>query len=221
MMSEWVYISDIAKELGIPQNTIRRYCDTFGEFLPSVKQGRSTKYKVPESREVLARIRSLYEEGYQTDDIQRLLQQDTPTVLDVTIDDHHAPTLSTTEVVRELLAQHNRMVQEVAAGLHQEIDELRATLAAKDQAIEEAIKRAEVAEQRASAAEEKAEVAMGNAVTAKELGSELRDEIRGQIDSSNRLSEQRHQETVARMREMLEQRQRQSLLHRIRRLWKK
>lgn len=221
MVVEWVYLSKIAEDLGIPQNTVRRYCEGFSEFLPSREQGRFTKYKMPESGDLLLRIRAFYEEGYQTEDIRRLLQRDTTVTVDVaTASPHQTTTLNAAAVIQELLAQQNRMIEEVAADLHREIDELRVMLAKKEAAIEDATRRAEVAEQRVSLAEEKAEAAIGNAVTAKELGRELRDEVRDQIESSNRLSEQRHQETVAWMREMLERRQQQSLLHRIGRLWK-
>lgn len=66
-------ISEIAKRLGMAENTARRYANLFGDYIKSRQYGRSMKYD-PESLEVLAAVSRMYSDGLGTQEIQERLR---------------------------------------------------------------------------------------------------------------------------------------------------
>jgi DNA-binding transcriptional MerR regulator len=65
-------VSELSERLGVPENTLRRYCKIYDGWLCSRKIGRGIKYD-EESLDVLARIRDWYGEGKIREDIEELL----------------------------------------------------------------------------------------------------------------------------------------------------
>lgn len=60
-MSRLLTLKEIAKELEVPESSLRKYREIFSAFIPSVGSGRSRRYR-PEAREVLRDIREMREE---------------------------------------------------------------------------------------------------------------------------------------------------------------
>lgn len=75
-MNKLLTLKEIAKDLGVPESTLRKYREMFGAFIPSVGSGRSRRYK-EEATEILSEIRNLREEmGLPWDAItDRLVQK--------------------------------------------------------------------------------------------------------------------------------------------------
>jgi len=74
-MEKWLSVSQINDETSIPETTIRRYLNSFSEYFRAEKIGRGMKYH-PDSVAILKRIYSLYNEDYETPEIQKLLDME-------------------------------------------------------------------------------------------------------------------------------------------------
>ncbi len=71
----WFLISELAEELNIPENTVRRYAGLFKDFMPCKKIGRATRY-APEALDILTRISELYNKGYDTEGVHSMLESE-------------------------------------------------------------------------------------------------------------------------------------------------
>lgn len=76
-MDKWLSVSQLSKETGIPETTLRRYIKNFSEYLRIEKIGRGIKCH-PDSIVILKRIYSLYSDNYETLEIKDILGQDFP-----------------------------------------------------------------------------------------------------------------------------------------------
>lgn len=77
-MNKLLTLKEIAKDLGVPESTLRKYREMFGAFIPSIGSGRSRRYK-EEATEILSEIRNLREEmGLPWDAISDRLAQKYP-----------------------------------------------------------------------------------------------------------------------------------------------
>ncbi len=74
-MEGWLLISELAEELNIPENTVRRYAGLFKDFMPCKKTGRATRY-APEALEILTRISELYNKGFDTESVHNTLESE-------------------------------------------------------------------------------------------------------------------------------------------------
>ncbi|MEK9678784.1 MAG: MerR family transcriptional regulator [Rhodospirillaceae bacterium] len=68
-------ISEVSKELGLPQHVLRFWESKFSRIKP-MKRGGGRRYYRPEDLDLLRRIRDLlYEEGYTIKGVQKLLKE--------------------------------------------------------------------------------------------------------------------------------------------------
>jgi DNA-binding transcriptional MerR regulator len=68
-------ISEVSKELGLPQHVLRFWESKFSQIKP-MKRGGGRRYYRPEDLDLLRRIRDLlYEEGYTIKGVQKLLKE--------------------------------------------------------------------------------------------------------------------------------------------------
>jgi len=134
---EWLTIAEIAAKTDIPETTLRRYAQTFRDYLPSETDGRATRYP-PEAVQTFQQIAWMYQQGHKTREIRQWLASKVPP--------------STTVVVEDstLVEAQSRVVQQLLETIHEmktanermarELEQLRAELAA---AREEARQREE------------------------------------------------------------------------------
>lgn len=110
MTDTWLIVSEIEKETGIPDATIRRYIRVHGHHLKVKKQGKSYLF-AKESLESLLKIRSLYQEGKQTEQVEKtLLDMHMPTVIDVN-DGERSVTVNVTEALVHMTSSMNELNQ--------------------------------------------------------------------------------------------------------------
>ncbi|MFS0621776.1 MerR family transcriptional regulator [Priestia megaterium] len=105
-MKEWLTIKELSEKTGIPDPTIRRYIDKFGNFFTYKGGSRSKRYEEVAVK-ILIRIKSLYGDGYETDRIDSILRREfAVTISDdgMTKDENTAatPTLATGEDILEI-----------------------------------------------------------------------------------------------------------------------
>lgn len=99
-MTEWLTVSDIEKQTGIPDATVRRYIRNYGHHFKIKKNGKS--YMVAsESVEIMKQIREWYVEGKQTSQIdEKLAQAGIPMTVTVT-DDEEEMIVNVAEVLKQ------------------------------------------------------------------------------------------------------------------------
>ncbi len=78
-------ISEVAKELGLPQHVLRFWESKFPQIKP-MKRGGGRRYYRPEDLKLLKRVRDLlYNDGYTIKGVQKLLKDD-PSGANETVD---------------------------------------------------------------------------------------------------------------------------------------
>lgn len=77
MAGDWFTIAEIAQQAQIPENSARRYAQTFSAFLPTKVWGRVKKY-TPDAVGILMHVAALYQDGASTPEIRERLQQEYP-----------------------------------------------------------------------------------------------------------------------------------------------
>src|SRR3954454_25177340 len=105
-MSKYLTIAELAEQADIPNSTCRRYLTSFESFF-LVKGGSRLKKYEASAVDVLKRIKQLYEEGQDTNEIHNSLVSDFPLVVN---DDEHekkeqavtVPGLATSEDIAEI-----------------------------------------------------------------------------------------------------------------------
>jgi DNA-binding transcriptional MerR regulator len=78
----WLTFSELERATGTPGNTLRRWADSFREFLPCRVEGRVRRFH-PESVPTFKRIAGLFQEGKQSREVIAILAKETPAVHDV------------------------------------------------------------------------------------------------------------------------------------------
>ncbi|MEH7169775.1 MerR family transcriptional regulator [Priestia megaterium] len=95
-MKEWLTIKELSEKTGIPDPTIRRYIDKFGDFFTYKGGARSKRYE-DVAVKILIRIKGLYGDGYETDGIDDILRREFAVTIsddNVTKDDNNTATLT-------------------------------------------------------------------------------------------------------------------------------
>lgn len=80
-MDSWLSIAEISKNLGLAENTARRYANLFSDYLVDRRFGRAIKYK-SDSINVLGRVAALYQDGLGTDEIREKIHEEFPAHID-------------------------------------------------------------------------------------------------------------------------------------------
>ena len=78
---EWLTISELAGKTDIAESTIRRYLNNFDNFFNDTGGKRSKRFEETAVK-VLIRIRELYEKGYESEEVRRVLSQEFSLIID-------------------------------------------------------------------------------------------------------------------------------------------
>ncbi|MFP8644227.1 MerR family transcriptional regulator [Priestia aryabhattai] len=74
-MTKWLSVKELSEETNIPISTIRRYIDKFQYFFIQKEDHRPKQYEAAAAT-VLLKIKQLYDEGYQAEEINESLQKE-------------------------------------------------------------------------------------------------------------------------------------------------
>ncbi len=74
-MTKWLSVKELSEETSIPTSTIRRYIDKFQYFFIQKEDHRPKQYEAAAAT-VLLKIKQLYDEGYQAEEINEALQKE-------------------------------------------------------------------------------------------------------------------------------------------------
>ena len=162
-MSDLLTMAEIARQLNLPESTVRYYRNRFPEFIPAVGDGRARRYR-PEALDVLRFIANAMRAQTPAEDVKAALQASFP--VNVEPQQQTATTQQqTAAVLRELIADVVRAttadtekalleVAEETATLRSETQQLRNELHAQQQQTAAAQQEAARAAQEAAATRE-------------------------------------------------------------------
>jgi len=74
-MTKWLSVKELSEETSIPASTIRRYIDKFQYFFIQKEDHRPKQYEAAAAT-VLLKIKQLYDEGCQAEEINEALQKE-------------------------------------------------------------------------------------------------------------------------------------------------
>ncbi|TPF17027.1 MerR family transcriptional regulator [Priestia megaterium] len=74
-MTKWLSVKELSEETNIPTSTIRRYIDKFQYFFIQKEDHRPKQYEAAAAT-VLLKIKQLYDEGCQAEEINEALQKE-------------------------------------------------------------------------------------------------------------------------------------------------
>lgn len=104
-MREYYSINELEEHTNIPGTTIRRYIQKFPNFFTSLGGARSKRYE-DTAVKVLVRIKSLYDDGLESDGVDKALRNEFPFTTDVVTDGDSVvntpPSLATSEDVAQI-----------------------------------------------------------------------------------------------------------------------
>lgn len=124
MVEQWWSINEIAKELHIPETTVRRYISTFKEYFShQAKQfGRGKKYP-EQAAHIIKTIYNSYRTGKSTDEIRGLLNIQYKQVIDIEpVNDfsHDSKTMPVDQnTIHGIIEKNNELVRQNTDALKQ------------------------------------------------------------------------------------------------------
>lgn len=80
-MNEWLNIQELAEQTNIPDTTIRRYISKFSNFFIHKGGARSRRYE-DTAVKVLIRIKQLYDDGHESEEVDNTLRKEFAVVID-------------------------------------------------------------------------------------------------------------------------------------------
>lgn len=87
---KWLSVAELARRSDIPESTTRRYLTRFDSFFRVEERSRGRRYH-PDSVAVLVRIQSLYGAGAESEEINRILGEEFPIMIPVTVGEEEPP----------------------------------------------------------------------------------------------------------------------------------
>jgi len=144
-VAEWVTVPDAAREMGLPERTLRRYLDRHGGYVRTRRSGRSVLVAA-EDLPVLGRIRQLYAAGRTEEGVEEALAAEYPRTLTVADARQAVTPAEAFEVLQAAVAEMRREMAETLARQAEEIQRLRAEVEqarAEAAAAAEALRRLE------------------------------------------------------------------------------
>lgn len=117
-MEDWVTIAEAAQQIGVAENTLRRYASTFEGFLLAKAYGRTKKYSA-EAVQTLSVIAGYYQDGIGTQEItERLNAQHTRTIdIEEHADNPQLPTILPQQAMAAIMAAQQQTLAQVAAAM--------------------------------------------------------------------------------------------------------
>lgn len=140
-MAEWVTVPDAARELGLPERTLRRYLDRHGGYVRTRRSSRSVLVAA-EDLPVLGRIRQLYAAGRNEEEVAEALAAEFPRTVTVAVTDTRQAA-TPAEAFAALQAAVADMRREMAAAMAEQAEAIRQLRAEVEQARQEAAAAAE------------------------------------------------------------------------------
>jgi DNA-binding transcriptional MerR regulator len=145
-VQQWLTISELAEQTNIPDTTIRRYIAKFPDFFTYKGGSRSRRYE-DTAIKVLVRIKSLYDAGYETDQVDSILRKEFAVIIDdnneVEDTDKPTPTLATAEDIADIkqaLQQQMEFNKLLLERLEQQERYIRESLEKRDKMLMESIR---------------------------------------------------------------------------------
>ena len=146
-MKEVLTITRLSELSGIPNSTCRRYLNVFEAFF-LLKGGSRLKRYEPHSVEILKRIKHLYDEGRDTQEIYYILQGEFPMVIDGEEQRKReqtsvVTTLATSEDVEEIkkaLEEQREFNKMLLSRLDQQQEYIRESIDRRDRELTQAIR---------------------------------------------------------------------------------
>jgi len=107
IMKEWMNINELAERTLIPDTTVRRYISKFSTYFFSKGGARSKRYE-DSGVKVLIRIKQLYDDGFESDEVDRVLKKEFAVVVDGDNEQEQTakpvtPTLATVEDIAKIM----------------------------------------------------------------------------------------------------------------------
>lgn len=142
VMEKWYSVAELAEETGIPEPSLRRYLARFSIYVVSKGGKRAKKYD-PTTIELLNRVKSLYDAGYETEGIKKLIKNEFPVIMsdkenEKTEENPNLPALATAEDVAEIkqaLAEQKEFNKLLIQRLTEQERFIRETLESRDQLL--------------------------------------------------------------------------------------
>jgi Fic family protein len=155
---KWFSVMDIEKQTGIPDATIRRYIRNHGHHLQIKKRGKS--YLIANgSLTTIKIIRSLYDKGKQSEDIEETLRKMNMPVTVTVTDNEKEMTVSSSEVLVQLqkdMNEQKKFNQSLLETLQKQQEYINTKLEERDRVLLQSIRELqETKKQIASSEEEK------------------------------------------------------------------
>lgn len=157
LSQKWLSVIEIEKETGIPNATIRRYIRTHGHHLQIKKRGKSY-FVASESLSVIKKIRELYDNGKQSEDVEETLTKMNVPVTITMNDNDRVVTVNAAEVLAQLQKdmneqkKFNRSLLEI---IHKQQEYISTKLEERDQRLIESIREMQAAKKEIASTHEK------------------------------------------------------------------
>lgn len=135
---KWITVLEVEKQTSIPNATIRRYIRNHGHHLNIKKQGKS--YLVAsESTGVFKKIRDYYNEGKNTEQVEKALSQEGIPVTITVNDNDHAMNINIAEALLQLQKDVNEQ-KEINRSLLEQVKRQEESQLKRDQMLLKVIK---------------------------------------------------------------------------------
>lgn len=159
-MSNYLTIAELAEQADIPNSTCRRYLSTFEAFF-LVKGGSRLKKYEQRAVDILKRIKHLYDDGLESNEIHSVLVGEFPLVIDgdEQRESDESPVVSalaTSEDVKEIkqaLEDQKVFNQQLLEQIKQQQEYIKQSLDRRDQELLKAIRESQQAQLEVAASE--------------------------------------------------------------------
>lgn len=146
-MKEWLNINELAEQTNIPDTTIRRYISKFSTFFIHKGGARSRRYE-DKAVKVLIRIKQLYDEGHESEEVDNVLRREFAVVIDgdkgeELFEKSSTPALATAEdmaEIKEALKQQQEFNKLLIEKLAEQERYIKEVLENQDQLLLESVK---------------------------------------------------------------------------------
>ncbi|CDO05229.1 hypothetical protein BN988_03819 [Oceanobacillus picturae] len=153
-MEKWLSISELSELTKIPETTIRRYVSKFRDYFRYDTRGRTKKYH-PDTITILKKIAALYNEDYQAPEIDDILAQQFPFVVEEQPSNHQPPVKTVEQQFEEFKEQQEQFNHKVLEKLQEQQDYIKNSIDRRDSELLSAIKQIQETKKEIAAAKEK------------------------------------------------------------------
>lgn len=139
-MDEWHTVTETAKKVDIPPETIRRYCRNYGDYL-RLRRGEKRSYLIHKSSfDTIKKIRHLLEQGKLREQVEEILQRTETLTIHPDDNEMNEYFMSMPQLQREQL-KHIKKVYDEMKEQRDVIEDLRKKVEEQEQYIREHLSR--------------------------------------------------------------------------------